>query len=367
MRRYPDVKILPPLFAGEGKPTFVLLCRFAKSLSEVLRFNSKRHNQNPTLEWIRNCELAVSVGGVNFETYGGTLRGDARFIVRTLALLAAQKINVPSVFVGAQLGPFNSQLGRSLFRRVAAQAAAVFPRDRISASEVQSKMAHPRCILMPDSAFSLKVSVTAGQLFDNCGLDANAATLALVISSALRLEEGSDVHVDLFARIARRLVESNVVTQIVVMIQCDEDRAISRKLSRSLQLDPRCCIDADYSPDQLSNFYGACRMVISSRMHAVILAMLAGVPAISLAPEVTFKEHAVLELLGLDSLCVPTRLGSDHAADVCLGIAAEEDRHRRAVVGAVGAARTQLEEVPQYLREVVEEARRSSRATYLDV
>ncbi len=43
---------------------------------------------------------------------------------------------------------------------------------------------------------------------------------------------------------------------------------------------------------------GSCRMVVSSRLHGVILAMLAGVPAISLAPEVWFKEHAVLDLLG---------------------------------------------------------------------
>jgi polysaccharide pyruvyl transferase WcaK-like protein len=356
MRRYPNVEILPPLFDGEGKRPVALLWRLARSLGKILRFDRERPSRNPTLEWIRNCDLAVSVGGVVFETYGGTFRDDARFVIRMLPLLAAWKIDVPSVLVGAQVGPFDSWLGGSLFRRIAAKAAAVFPRDHVSASEVRRLGPHGRSILMPDSALVLELPRTGvGELFDRRGLDANAATLALVISSALRPDERSDDHVALFVNVAKRFIESGLVTQIVVVIQSDEDRAISLALARSLQIDPRFFIDDDLSPAQLSNLYGACRTVISSRLHAVILSLLAGVPAISLAPEVTFKERAVLELLGLESLYIPTKMGPDRAAEICLGIASEEDQHRRAVVAAVSAARAQLGQVPQRLREIVRE------------
>jgi polysaccharide pyruvyl transferase WcaK-like protein len=354
--RYPNVEILPPLFDGEGKRPMALLWRLARSLVGILRFDRERRSGNPTLEWIRNCDLAVSVGGVVFETYRGTFRDDARFVIRMLPLLGAWKINVPSVLVGAQVGPFDSWLGGSLFRRIAAKADAVFPRDRVSASEVQRLGAHGRSILMPDSALVLELPRTGvGELFDRRGLDTNSATLALVISSALRPDERSDAHVALFVNVAKRLIESGQVTQIVVVIQSDEDRAISLDLARTLQLDPRFLIDDDLCPSQLSNLYGACRTVISSRLHAVMLSLLAGVPAISLAPEVTFKEHAVLDLLGLESLYVPTKMGSDRAAEICLGIASEEDRHRRAVVTAVSAARARLGEIPQRLREAAGE------------
>lgn len=367
VRRYPNVEILRPLFDGEGKPPVALLCRLAGKLAEILRFNRERMNRNPTLEWIRNSDLAVSVGGVTFETCGGTLRDDARFVVRLLPLLAAQKIDVLSVLIGAQVGPFNTWLGGGLFRRIAAKAAAAFPRDRVSEAEVRRRVAHGRSILMPDSALALEFTrVGARDLFDGRGLDAQAATLALVISSALRPNEPGDAHVALFVHVARRLAESGRVTQIVVVIQSDEDRAISLELARSLQLDPRCLIDDDLDPDQLANLYGACRMVISSRLHAVILALLAGTPAVSLAPEVTFKEQAVLEHLGLESLCVPTKMGPDRAAAICLDIAAEEDRHRRAVVIAVAEARTRLKEVPHRLRDVVREGRAADRVTVGD-
>jgi polysaccharide pyruvyl transferase WcaK-like protein len=353
-RRYPDVVVLPPLFDGQGKATLALIWRLARSLGEILHFDRKRPSENSTLEWIRNSDLVVSVGGLSFETYGGTLRHDARFVTRVLPLLAAQRIDVPTVLVGAQIGPFNTRLGGKLFGRLAAKAATVFPRDQVSESEVRRQVADPRCIPMPDSAFALKLpAVSTTELFERHGLDASVATLALVISSALRPDEPGDAHVALFAQIATRLVESGLVTQIVIVVQHDEDRPISRQLARRLQLDARCVVDDDLDPGQLSSLYGACRMVISSRLHAVILAMLAGVPAISLAAEVTFKEHAVLDLLGLKSLCVPTRMEPAGTVQTCLDIAGELDRHRRAVVAAVSAAQERLAEVPYRLREAV--------------
>lgn len=356
MRRYPTVVILPPLVERPGRQIVALTWRLAQGLAEIHGFRRERWNQNPTLEWIRNCDLAVSVGGVEFETLGGTRRDDARFVKRMLPLLAAQKIDVPSVLVGAQLGPFNTRFGAALFRSMAAKAAAVFPRDRVSASEIHGRMTPPsRSILMPDSALSLELSPAgAGDVFEKRGLDASAATLALVISSALRPNEGSRAHVALFTEVARRLLASAMVTQIIIVIQADEDRAISLELLRSLHLDDRFFIGDDLSPGQLSSLYGACRIVFSSRLHAVILAMLGGVPAVSLAPEVTFKEHAVLEFLGLESLYVPTKMGPDHAARICLDITSDREQHRQAVAAAVAAARTQLRTVPDHLREIVQ-------------
>jgi polysaccharide pyruvyl transferase WcaK-like protein len=213
-------------------------------------------------------------------------------------------------------------------------------------------VARDNCVLMPDSAFVLKLpAVAINEVFARHGLAPDAATLALVISCTLRPDESEDAHVAVFGEIARRLVASGEVSQIIIVVQEDTDRRISRKLADELRLDIRCLIDDDLEPGELSSLYGACRMVVSSRLHGVILAMLAGVPAISLAPEVWFKEHAVLDLLGLSALCVPTRLGPAAAAQQCLEIAGDLDGHRRAVVAAVAAAQAQLSEMPRHLRE----------------
>jgi polysaccharide pyruvyl transferase WcaK-like protein len=360
--RYPSVTILPPLFDGEGKRAPVLIWRLARKLGQILRFVRERRNKHPTLEWIRNCDLVASVGGVNFLTVDATLRDVPRLVIRVLPLLAAQKIDVPTVLVGAQFGPFETRLARWLSMRIATNADAVFPRDRTSASEFRGLDAQRRSILLPDSVLALTLSpAAAGNLLDRHGLDVGAPTLALVISSALRANERREAHVALFAHLAKRLVESGVVRQVVVVLQTDEDRAISLDLAHKLELDPRCFLDGDLDPDQLSRVYGACRMIISSRLHAVLLSLLAGVPAISLAPEVTFKEHAVLEFLGLESLWIPSATGPDRAVEKCLDIAAEDQRHRREVASVVSAARAQWDEVPHRLREIVQDPRRVSK------
>lgn len=342
--RYPSVTILPPLFDGEGKSAAVLLWRLARKLGEIFLFDRERRSENPTLEWIRNCDLVVSVGGVTFRTEG-TLRDDPRLVVRVLPLLAAQKIGIPTVLIGAQLGPFETRFGRWLSGKVVAKAAAVFPRDRTSAAEFRDVQG--RSVLLPDSALALTISTGMREL------DFDPPTLALVISSALRANERREVHIALFAHVAKRLVEEGVVRQIVVVLQTDEDRAISRDLVDLLGLDARFFLDDDLDPDQLANVYRACRMVISSRLHAVLLSLLAGVPAISLAPEVTFKERAVLELLGLEALWIPSTTDADLVVRKCLAIASEDESLRRAVVSAVSAARAQWDEVPKKLREIV--------------
>lgn len=352
LRRYPNVTILPPLFDGEGKTPLGLLIRLAGKIGEVLRFRRERTNRNPTLEWIRNSDLAVSVGGVVFETLGRKLAEDARLLIRVLPLLAAQKIGISSVIVGAQVGPFDTRFGRFLCRRIFARAAALFPRDRISADEVQQHPTHGRSTLMPDSAFALDFPASRNaDLFTRRGLDPNAATLALVISSAIRPDERRDDYLSLFATVSQRLLDAGVVTQIVIVRQSDEDRAISLDLARQLKIDSGAFIDDDLSPEELSNLYGSCRMVVSSRLHAVILALLAGVRAVSLAPEVTFKERSVLDMVGLDSLWIPTRVGAERAAATCLAIASADDLD---VASAVAAARAQWNEVPALLRQLVE-------------
>jgi len=153
LRRYPNVTILPPLFDGEGKRPLALLIRLAGKIGEVIRFGRERTNGNPTLEWIRNSDLAVSVGGVVFETLGKTLAEDARLLIRLLPLLAAQKIGISSVMVGAPSirgsGVFCaagfSQEQRPCFREIASPRAR-FKNILRTARSRSCPIAHSRSI-----------------------------------------------------------------------------------------------------------------------------------------------------------------------------------------------------------------------------
>lgn len=134
------------------------------------------------------------------------------------------------------------------------------------------------------------------------------------------------------------------------MVQAEADREISRRLSELLGLSPSDVIDVDWDPQQLSAMYRGCDMVIASRLHAAILSLGAGTPAVLVAPEVTFKERAVLKVLGLEDLYVPSSAAASVSA-LCVRVATALPSYRLRVRAAVADARNNLKHsVPAFLR-----------------
>jgi len=67
MPRYPNITILRRSSTErESAPPFSF--GFSRGSWPDFSFDRHRRSANPTLEWIRTCDLVVSVGGVNFQT-----------------------------------------------------------------------------------------------------------------------------------------------------------------------------------------------------------------------------------------------------------------------------------------------------------
>jgi polysaccharide pyruvyl transferase WcaK-like protein len=94
---------------------------------------------------------------------------------------------------------------------------------------------------------------------------------------------------------------------IVVVPQTQEDSSVERDLARILATAhphaPLMVLNADLSPSELMRLYGLCRLLVGTRMHANILAMMAGtaVAAIAYLP----KTQGILESMGLSDWGVP--------------------------------------------------------------
>ena len=260
----------------------------------------RRNSRHCWIGAIREADLVVVVGGVSLHTTEGSVRGNLAFLARLLPMLAARASRTPIALLGAQVGPFRSIYGALLFRRVVRKAHAVVVRDAISRAEVQRAVPASRVLLVPDSAFGLTLdAVDMTTAFVRRGLNPAQPTLALVISSELRPDESVESHADLLASAARALVEARLISQMLIVVQAERDRAASRRLAALLGLKTSRLVDDNLDPAQLISLYAACRLVLSSRLHGVILSLLGGTPALSLAPEVTFKERAVLSELEL--------------------------------------------------------------------
>ena len=313
--------------------------------------------RHPTDGWIgaiRDADLVAVRGGVSLHTCDGSVRGDFNFLMRLLPLLAADASGKPTALLGAQVGPFRTVPSRLLLRRVLRKTHAVVARDSVTRAAVESVVPESRVLLAPDSAFGLALEAQdMSGIFIRRGLDPAKPTLALVISSALRPDESVESHAALCASAGRSLFSGGLISQILIVVQAEEDRAASGRLAALLGLDATSIVDEDLNPAQLASLYAACRLTLSSRLHGVILSLLGGTAAVSLAPEVTFKERAVLSVVGLADLCVGTREGPDRLSEVCLRVATDSATFGKRIDLAVRASREALQTtIPAFLRAV---------------
>ena len=348
-RRYPGIDVLPPLFEGRGRMALIRAGLLAWRTAKVFQLNVLRSEKHPTLEWIRNSDLAVSRGGLIFHTIPPNLRGDVGFLIRMLGVLAAQQFGVPVALLGMHAGPFRTFAGNRLFRRIAGESALALPRDAISSAQIERIAGRSRRLQLPDSVFGLMLPVVdISHVFSSRGLRQELATLALVVSSELTESDG--FHVARLANAAMALREAGLIDQILIVVQAERDRDISRLLASLLSASPAIVVDEDLDPAQLVAVYAACRMVLSSRLHSVILSFLGGTPAVSVATGLSFKEEAVMSLVGLGDLCAPVNHDHRTLVDLCTRVCRTHAAIRERVASAVASARQSLSMVPDLLR-----------------
>jgi len=322
-----------------------------RNTASALSARTARKNQaaDDWLGAIRNADLVAVRGGVSIHAHAGTVRSDLGFLERMSPLLAARAAHKPIVLLGSQIGPF-TRFARVVFGRVASGAIAI-ARDAVSLATLQQTIGSARVIGMPDTVFALQNEHRdVRSVLTSRGVDPSQRTAALVISTAVRPEEGLDLHVELFVRAARSLLEAQQVTQIIVVVQAEEDRFASERLAARLGLDTRSVIDDDLDPQQLIALYGLCDLVVSSRLHAVILAFIAGTPAVSLAPAVTFKERAVLGSIGLEDYCVQSSDAPELLGEICVRVAQDRLHHAARIQSVVETARDAMRKrIPAFL------------------
>jgi polysaccharide pyruvyl transferase WcaK-like protein len=343
IRRYPEVAFVQPPFDGANTADAVRLAKLARLLSDVYR-QGNENDGNESRGWIRaisEADLVVVRGGVTLHNSEGTIRGDLRFLIRLLPLLSAAARRKPIVMLGAQTGPFPTVLSKRAIRHVFRATSAVLARDAVSASEALNVVPPERVALAADVAFSLVPEAADPSLFTRHGLDPSLPTLALVIGSELRKEEVASSHASVLAAAANALIAEGLISQVMIVVQADEDRAASLRLAALLGPGARV-VDEDLNPMELASLYAGCRMLVSSRLHAVILSLISGTPAVSIAPGVTFKERAVLGVLGLEDLCVPSTAPAEQVVDTCIRIAADHAELAGVIDARVRAARAKI-------------------------
>jgi polysaccharide pyruvyl transferase WcaK-like protein len=345
-RAFPKVTTRPSLVptppaSGARLSTLVW---FARTCWLALRLAADRPPAE--LADLRDAHAVCLLGGSNLFVQG---RQRAMGLARLLQLLApaivAQRRGVPTYLLGHTIGPLRGRSARRLARSVLRRATLITVREQHSAALLAGfGVSRAKYRVAPDLAFGLTPSKAESEaVLERYGLK---GVRFLALSVRQHPYDGTDATDRLAAEVeefARRALRERLVDRIAVVAQAlgptpvEDDRGISRRLAVAIG-NGAIFVEEDLSPTELTGIYAGAAAVVAVRLHAAILSMAGGVPAMAIS-YFTSKTEGVFEFMGMpDMWCefadvtagmLLNRLGAmlDQAYGAMVSSRAAEARH----------------------------------------
>lgn len=264
--------------------------------------------------------------------------------------LYARRVRTPYVIYGHSIGPLHDRFRKQLIGSVLRKALLVLPREELSRDYVLGELgvAKDRVHVVPDSVFAWTDSeapIFAADSDAQRGLT-EGSYMCIAIRRGMSDE---DSHIEPIAAAIRKILLDGLVERCIILTHChpfdgyvgaEDDREISERLFRAIDLEGRALlVGRSLSPDSLVHIYRRAKFVIGMRLHAVILSVVAGTPAIALSYWGS-KTLGVMRMAGLDHLVFDFKtLTEETLTRAILKLVANID-HERALVADV---RTRLQ------------------------
>ena len=288
-----DVPIHPaPIAANQGRSTqgTYAVKTLGQTVRAIVGLRFPRLNP-PSARALDGLDLVVASGGHYLYSAKG-VRWALRMFRLVYPLLIAQQRGTPTALMGHSLGPFEGRFSRALARRVLTRTDAIYAREELSArTAVALGASASRVRVMPDPAFAIAV--------DDSGLNAllarhrldRAKYWVVTVRKCLRGDRRhrvacSERFLGEMSQLIRAVLDGNFVERVALVphvigpTAIEDDRDPTADLAELLADRPEVVtIDEDFTPGTVAALYGAAELVVGTRFHSIILAMVGGSPA----------------------------------------------------------------------------------------
>lgn len=250
--------------------------------------------------WLQTADLILAAGGGQLDAVWGGAWGQPYALARWAWL--ARRAGVPFAFLSVGYGGTASGLSRRLIKYAVKRAAYCSVRDEGSRALTLKLGIDRTYAVVPDLAFSL------------CGkppLPARRPGYDVAISPMVYMRPDSwpngsraqyDRYLELWSDLVTRIVKRG--NRVHLFVSDPTDTEAVREVCDRLDFETRasCTIARADSPDALLEFYRGVDFVVSSRLHGVLLAIVAGRPVLALSHE--RKVQAVMNDAGVSPFCI---------------------------------------------------------------
>jgi polysaccharide pyruvyl transferase WcaK-like protein len=252
--------------------------------------------------FVRTLDLLIVSGGGQLDDFWGGPWGHPWSMLLWTAL--AKSFGVPVVYLAVGLDGLNAKLSQRFSLLALRMATRRLFRDTYSYDQLRALGLVKPSSVCPDLAFSLAIDLPKRQ-------DKTPPLQRFAVISPISRETWShqetDIHVsymDALTEVGRELALQGCILRIVcsqTAMDIDDAQVLANRL-RSAGVSNVQVEDAPKVVDFIELVRGA-ELVVASRLHAVILALLAGCPVLALAH--LPKVKSVMCAIGLGGYCLP--------------------------------------------------------------
>ncbi len=357
----PDVCVLPPLF-----PAPSVFSTAAQRLAGTARGLAAVRPKRQLLAAIRRADLVVSSGGGYLFSARRTVPGPM-FLQAWAQVRVAQRMGRPVLFAPQSFGPLANRPAERLLRRLLAdgRVRAVLAREEASLDLVRNLLGgtgrEDTASLCPDLAFLAEERLPEASAVPPEMAALPPPRLAVTVRDWLspgrsarrrgaRRHEYVEAVASACGAFCRRTGGSvAVLPHARGPGALEDDRAVSAELHGRLQgtapggRTALVDLPGDALPARVEAAVGAADVVLGTRFHSVILALVAGVPAVALGYQP--KSLGMMRMMGLERYCLPMDGAEpDRLADLLVELAERREQLAAEVVRpAVAAMRTAAE------------------------
>jgi polysaccharide pyruvyl transferase WcaK-like protein len=302
-------------------------------------------------QWLQTADLLLASGGGQLDAVWGGTWGQPYALARWAWL--ARRARVPFAFLSVGYGATPTRLSRRLLRYAVSQAAYCSVRDTGSRSLTRQLGVTSELPVVPDLAFALRPGTP---------LRARRPGYDIGISPMVYMRPGSwpkenlaeyQRYVALWADLAVDRVARGDRVHLFVTDPADMDAVhdVWARLDENSRAG--CSIVQANTPDSLLDFFRRLDMVVSSRLHGVLIAIVAGRPVLALSHE--RKVRALMNDAGVAPFCADLTTATmsqvgERMSDLTGQLEPCAQRLRDYVAVVSAAVRKQEEMLPQLLR-----------------
>jgi polysaccharide pyruvyl transferase WcaK-like protein len=273
------------------------VCAFASDLTATVVFEAI--SLRSAWRWLKTADLVLAAGGGQLDAVWGGTWGQPYALARWAWL--TRRAGVPFAFLSVGFGGAPSWLSRRLLGYAVRRAAYCSVRDVGSRTLTLGLGVKREFPVVPDLAFALTADSPLPPR--RPGYDVGISPMVYLRPGSWPNEDpvGYERLVALWAGVVSARVACGDRVHLFVSDPSDMDAVWDVWARLDGAAKAGCSVVQARNPDMLLDFYRHLDIVISSRLHGVLLAIVAGRPVIALAHE--RKVRAVMNDAGVSTFC----------------------------------------------------------------